>query len=1214
MGGIPNELSIEKLLQIELTTCKDNLSLPTCHFSSSQNCVKNDKVELSMDTTKANNSCSEDKIDPLLSRPSDGFPNYEEKKKLFHNPCASTSENDKSKIFVNRTGYRHQSSDAICYNPLESLHGSMEMCQPIARRNKKLLTLPILSRRLPSYELHNDEIVFSKKKSYQSPTTQDSLGSPLSTLLTNNLLNLGSNKSSLFTSQPLSFVNESTCTNYDSEKDMDGISAFTGTESVVSCCKSQQHGNNKDEASISHHKKSPWKQSKTSLKPIFFSKFHKENNFHIQKKLSTTDTDTFETTARSFFQKELYLNENLEQLSINSINTKNTQIMEQWCTFDDETCLHDKELSIKRLNRCLNKLEKSKNITQLDIGGTSDMAFTPSYNFTIERHQTCPVIMRKRKRKLFGEMLDTTKSSLASALNLFQKQWGNVFFSNIKNKETSTSMYGLQIMCEASKKLLTLKDNVSSPDEYMPHLNGESHCLIPPDVTECPWACLNRRFQEKMSNSTPEKMMNLLNSQETSTSYVCKNLNKAFPQSCIFENESTKNSLDEMNFFFNLRDFPCKKDTKRITRGHFSYNMHKAKSWQMRVYDFLNKLFTLNYANEGWRKYAKNIWEALFHITPVFVVLVYLLFQRHHDEEKKKKAYTTLISRFGYIADMYMELVEYDPLELSYDNPWLLCRTCRYLESQEDDQSNASYTKRMFKNISFCNTCFSRYKAFCFATMQLKLFLQMYRETFNWNYNESLVLQVLQNNQFIATPVVTTNWSKRNICEPPYAMHFNDTRSTKNETKTLLSTSCDGVVLKEYEKDYFVENINDLYILGPTLGVGAEGHVCLCISCLTVEKYGLNETQIEWDSLVKMSRNAQQKTGKAILYTMKVAEKNNCERNIQQLYEDLKHLKHPNVLRVHAFFQDKKNYYLLTDFLEGKELITYVLSAQCNNYVLRENQCREICFQMLKSLEYIHQHNLIHRDVKLENFVFSDSVRMQTFIQQESFQMQDVIDDTAVQIPRIVLIDFGLMCRTTQACYTRPNGTPLYMAPEVLLESCFPPFMYQTSIDVWAVGIVLYQLLSGKVPFDAKGPLSTIEKIETIEYGNETNSVFELLNSTCDSPDTFSLLRYNNEALSRCHTYQDTPSGRTEQGLLSKNNLTDTTMDASLRTCYASKKPIRLEIFKMKPLCLNQPEWYSISDHAKDLLHQLLTANAKRRITASQALHHPWFSMKKKKI
>jgi tRNA A-37 threonylcarbamoyl transferase component Bud32 len=505
----------------------------------------------------------------------------------------------------------------------------------------------------------------------------------------------------------------------------------------------------------------------------------------------------------------------------------------------------------------------------------------------------------------------------------------------------------------------------------------------------------------------------------------------------------------------------------------------------MRTYNLLDKLFSLNYTNQSWREYATNIWESLFNITPVFVVLVYIVFQQYRNEEKKKKIFTPLISRLGYIAEMYRELVEFDVLELSYDNPWLLCRGCRYLESHEDDESHSGYVKRMFKKISSCFACFFRYKAFGFAACQLQLFLQMITETFNWNINESLVLQVLENNQFIAPAVVNTKWFRHNIHYHPHTVNVDDMFPAKNGTKTLLNTSYSDAFLEEFEKDQCKENIKDLYILGPTLGVGAEGHVRLCISSLMAKKYGLNEAQIKWDSLIEMSRSAQQKTGETILYTMKITEKNSCESNIQQVYEDLKNLQHPNVLRVHAFYQDKQNYYLLTDFLEGKELITYLLSSQCNNHAFKENQCRAICFQILKSLEYMHQHNLIHRDVKLENFVCSDPVRMHSFIKQESFRMQDLIDETYFEVPRIVLIDFGLTCRANEACYTRPNGTPLYMAPEVLLQGCSPPFTYQTAVDVWAVGIVLYQLLSGQVPFDAKGPLSFIEKVQTIEYGSK---------------------------------------------------------------------------------------------------------------------------------
>jgi serine/threonine protein kinase len=133
-------------------------------------------------------------------------------------------------------------------------------------------------------------------------------------------------------------------------------------------------------------------------------------------------------------------------------------------------------------------------------------------------------------------------------------------------------------------------------------------------------------------------------------------------------------------------------------------------------------------------------------------------------------------------------------------------------------------------------------------------------------------------------------------------------------------------------------------------------------------------------------------------------------------------------------------------------------------------------------------------------------------------------------------------------------------------------------------------------------------------FSDETNPVLDSLYFTCDALDTFSILRYTDEPLSRCDTYQYTQLGSAEQSLVSKTNMTDTTLNTSRRRCGTRGNVINLEIYKMKRLCLNQPEWYSISDHAKDLLHQLLTPNAKRRVTASEALRHPWFSIEKNVI
>ena len=91
--------------------------------------------------------------------------------------------------------------------------------------------------------------------------------------------------------------------------------------------------------------------------------------------------------------------------------------------------------------------------------------------------------------------------------------------------------------------------------------------------------------------------------------------------------------------------------------------------------------------------------------------------------------------------------------------------------------------------------------------------------------------------------------------------------------------------------------------------------------------------------------------------------------------------------------------------------------------------------------EYCHSLNIIYRDLKPENFLLYKE------------------DDPS----HIKLIDFGLAKRVNpNEIMNKPNGTPYYIAPEVLKGS------YTTQCDVWSMGVIMYIMLCGKPPFGGK--------------------------------------------------------------------------------------------------------------------------------------------------
>jgi calcium-dependent protein kinase len=129
-----------------------------------------------------------------------------------------------------------------------------------------------------------------------------------------------------------------------------------------------------------------------------------------------------------------------------------------------------------------------------------------------------------------------------------------------------------------------------------------------------------------------------------------------------------------------------------------------------------------------------------------------------------------------------------------------------------------------------------------------------------------------------------------------------------------------------------------------------------------------------------------------------------------------------------------------------------------------------LAFQIGKAIKYLHGFGIVHRDLKLENVMMSDS--------------------TEKSMPK--LVDFGLAkIIGPSETATEPFGTLGYVAPEVLKKQ-----PYTFSCDVWSFGCIIYAMLSGSLPFDHES------QKETIRMTLEDKLVFDLpcwdtLSDTC---------------------------------------------------------------------------------------------------------------------
>ncbi|CAK75963.1 unnamed protein product (macronuclear) [Paramecium tetraurelia] len=151
----------------------------------------------------------------------------------------------------------------------------------------------------------------------------------------------------------------------------------------------------------------------------------------------------------------------------------------------------------------------------------------------------------------------------------------------------------------------------------------------------------------------------------------------------------------------------------------------------------------------------------------------------------------------------------------------------------------------------------------------------------------------------------------------------------------------------------------------------------------------------------------------------------------------LKSLKHDNIVKIYnAFFLQNLQTVYIMEYLEGGELLQYLQTKG----KFEENEARHYFKQLVSAISFCHQKKIIHRDLKLENLLLTSK-------------------DSGV----IKCIDFGI---SGFASNDNPEnadaGSLRYMAPELLkgLDKAVSPL-----VDVWSMGIILYGMLFGTLPF-----------------------------------------------------------------------------------------------------------------------------------------------------
>jgi serine/threonine protein kinase len=158
----------------------------------------------------------------------------------------------------------------------------------------------------------------------------------------------------------------------------------------------------------------------------------------------------------------------------------------------------------------------------------------------------------------------------------------------------------------------------------------------------------------------------------------------------------------------------------------------------------------------------------------------------------------------------------------------------------------------------------------------------------------------------------------------------------------------------------------------------------------------------------------------------------------------LRRLNHPGVVKLIDAIEDDSTHYLIFEYCNGGELFDFITSRSR----VEEPLAKRLFKQIALAVGYIHSQNVIHRDLKPENLLLTQNISVK-------------------------IIDFGLANAHADVPLQDRCGSPCYIAPEALGTSEY----YGIPADIWALGVILYALVDGSLPWNYEDAPRMLEQI-----------------------------------------------------------------------------------------------------------------------------------------
>ena len=229
-------------------------------------------------------------------------------------------------------------------------------------------------------------------------------------------------------------------------------------------------------------------------------------------------------------------------------------------------------------------------------------------------------------------------------------------------------------------------------------------------------------------------------------------------------------------------------------------------------------------------------------------------------------------------------------------------------------------------------------------------------------------------------------------------------------------------------------------------------------------------------------------------YAIKIIEKSEFLENSKDMecvYNELSILKdinHPNILKIFEIREDPEKVYIIGEYYNGGTLENFLEKYQDKyNKALSEEIVQYIMRQIIEGMKYLHNKKIIYRNINLENIIIN-------------YEDENDRKNNNIMKAKIIIINFGYAQylkkgKLTRSLYTgnlinnEPNiifridkNNILYKDKKKYEKYEDYEYEYDEKADIWSLGIIFYQLLIGKNPFEAEDFVDLIDKLTKGDY------------------------------------------------------------------------------------------------------------------------------------